>query len=119
MGSSPQVQPVSGWLNNGADTVVGKVASELPAISESLEPYDTYNNRLALSALTQIADPIRQAIAKYGRDRVAVIVGTSTSGTSDTEAALLEKAESGELPEHYHYSVHEANDLGGVCCSIF
>jgi len=118
-GSFPQVQPVSGWLNNGTDTVVGKVAGELPAIPESLKPYNTYNNRLALSALAQVAEPIRQAIAKYGRDRVAVIVGTSTSGTSDTEAALLENIKSGELPGHYHYSVHEANDLGEFVAAYF
>ena len=118
-GTHPQLQPVSDLLNSGADTVIGKVAGELPEIPENLQIYNAYNNRLALSALLQIADPIQQAINKYGRDRVAVIAGTSTSGTSDTEIALTENLESGQLPEHFDYSVHEANNLGEFIAAYF
>jgi len=111
-GKSPDMLPVSGWLNNGTDTVLGKVTSELPAIPDSLQRYDTFNNRLVLSTLIQIEEAVQRAIAKYGRDRVAVIAGTSGSGIADVEKAMMVHLETGALPEQYHYSIQEAGDVG-------
>ncbi|GAL02459.1 3-oxoacyl-[ACP] synthase FabV like [Photobacterium aphoticum] len=89
-GTSPDMQTVTDWLNNGAETVVGRVSAALPSLPEQLDPvrYNTRNNRLALSALNTMTPVIEQAIEKYGRDRIAVIVGTSTSGIADGETAL-------------------------------
>lgn len=116
---SPDMLPVSGWLNNGADTVVGKVVTELPVVPENLKPYSTINNRLALSALVQIADPVQRAVAKYGRDRVAVIVGTSISGVADGETALANYIDTGEFPEDYHYKVQEVGNLAEFVADYF
>ncbi|MCW8328969.1 beta-ketoacyl-[acyl-carrier-protein] synthase family protein [Photobacterium sp. SDRW27] len=118
-GKSPDMLPVSGWLNNGADTVVGKVTAELPAVPDRLKRHNTFNNRLALSALAQIEAPIERAIAKYGRDRVAVIVGTSTSGIADGETALATQIDSGALPEDYHYRVQEVGNIGEFVADYF
>ena len=73
----------------------------------TLREYATRNNQLALSALEQIKDSIEQAKSQFDADRIAVIIGTSTSGISDGEAAFKHKLVNGEFPEHYHYSKQE------------
>jgi 3-oxoacyl-[acyl-carrier-protein] synthase-1 len=104
-GSSMMLE--DGWLNDGKKTVVGKAEGELPSIPAHLSLFDTRNNQLVLSALQQIEPQIKEAKAKYGSDRIAVIVGTSTSGISDGEAALSEKLNSGIFPDDYHYRKQE------------
>ena len=56
-----------------------------PALSADAR---SHNNALLWQALAQIDDTIRAAIARYGAARVAVILGTSTSGGDDNRAAL-------------------------------
>ncbi|UPR33601.1 beta-ketoacyl-[acyl-carrier-protein] synthase family protein [Vibrio cyclitrophicus] len=98
---------VSDMLNDGKPTVVGKVADKLPEVPSDQAKYATRNNQLALSALNQIKDSIEQAKSQFGADRIAVVIGTSTSGISDGETALKHKLAHGEFPEHYHYSKQE------------
>ncbi|WP_286296238.1 beta-ketoacyl-[acyl-carrier-protein] synthase family protein [Vibrio apostichopi] len=98
---------VSDMLNDGKHTIVGKVVGELPAIPLDQAEYATRNNQLALSALNQINGSIEQAKSQFGADRIAVVIGTSTSGISDGEAAFKHKLAHGEFPEHYHYSKQE------------
>jgi 3-oxoacyl-[acyl-carrier-protein] synthase-1 len=118
-GFSPAMRVESGWLNDGGETVVGKVETELPLIDVCLVHKNTRNNRLALSALVQIEAQIKGAIKQYGAERVAVIVGTSTSGISDGEAALAVKKETKELPEDYHYQQQELGNLGEFVADYF
>ena len=118
-GKSPDMLSVTGWLNNGADTVIGKVKSELPMIPDSLRRYRSANNRLALSALLQIAGPVERAIAKYGRNRVAVVAGTSVSGIADGETALAVRMERGAFPEQYHYYQQETGNLAQFVADYF
>ncbi|MFA0113636.1 beta-ketoacyl-[acyl-carrier-protein] synthase family protein [Vibrio sp. 10N.261.46.E11] len=102
---------VSDMLNDGKPTVVGKVAGELPEIPSEQAEYATRNNQLALSAVNQIKDSIEQAKSQFGADRIAVVIGTSTSGISDGETAFKHKLEHGSFPEGFHYSKQE---LGNV-----
>ena len=112
-GISPDMQVVQGWLNDGSDTVIGKVSSPLPIIDNSDFPHqNTKNNRLALSALQQIEPEINAAIAQYGCDRIAVIVGTTTSGISDGEHALTIKKNTHQFSTDYHYYQQEPSNTG-------
>ncbi|CAK1925840.1 beta-ketoacyl-[acyl-carrier-protein] synthase family protein [Vibrio crassostreae] len=97
-------------LNDGKHTVVGQIAGELPPIHSDLTQYATRNNQLALSALHQIEDSIEQAKSQFGADRIAVVIGTSTSGISDGEAAFKQKLANSEFPADYHYSKQELGD---------
>ncbi|ULN64935.1 beta-ketoacyl-[acyl-carrier-protein] synthase family protein [Vibrio gigantis] len=103
----PNMIEASDMLNDGRHTVVGKIAGELPEIPPTLVKYSTRNNQLALSALKQIKDSIEQAKSQFGADRIAVVIGTSTSGISDGETALKHKLAHGDFPEDYHYSKQE------------
>ncbi|MFT6984728.1 MAG: 3-oxoacyl-[acyl-carrier-protein] synthase-1 [Psychromonas sp.] len=118
LGFSPDMCLQSGWLSDGV-SLVGKVKSQLPEIDPALEYKNTRNNRLALSALLQIEPQIAQAIKQYGADRIAVIVGTSTSGIADGETALSVKQQTGQFPDDYHYQQQELGDLGEFVSDYF
>ena len=67
--------------------------------------FDCRNNRLAQLALAQ--DGFRQAVArvkaKHGASRVAVLLGTSTSGILRTELAYRARDVEGRLPTGVNY----------------
>jgi len=109
----------SGWLNDGSKTVVGKIVTALPEIDGELAHYNTRNNRIALSALVQIKPDVEEVIQRYGADRVAVIVATSTSGISDGELAIAARLKSGEFPENFTYQQQEIANLGEFIADYF
>lgn len=90
------------------ETYVGEVAGvdDLP-VTERLAEFDCRNNRLAQLALDTdgFAPAVAAAREKYGARRVAVIVGTSTSGMLETEHAYrrLDPA-TGALPAGFRYA---------------
>lgn len=82
-GEAPGMQPRDSWLLSGKRCWVGEVQGELPTIPTELAAHNTRNNQLLLAALSQIRPAVEAAVAQYGRDRVAVILGTSTSGVDE------------------------------------
>jgi 3-oxoacyl-[acyl-carrier-protein] synthase I len=92
----------SGWLSD-RDVCVGRVQTPLPEIQEDLEIYNSRNNRLLLSALQEVDSDIKNAISSFGPDRIAVILGTSTSGIGDNEAGISHKVATGQFPPEFHY----------------
>lgn len=71
-------------------TAVGRVAGlEDFSLDHGLERFDCRNNRLAWLGLQQDGFMVAVAEAKqrYGADRLAVVMGTSTSGILETEHA--------------------------------
>ena len=80
---SPRIgQPLDCWIGrvDGLEDVV------LPA---ELAGWDCRNNRLAWLALQHdgIADALDAVVARHGAERIAVVVGTSTSSIGATEEA--------------------------------
>ncbi|WP_043887168.1 beta-ketoacyl-[acyl-carrier-protein] synthase family protein [Vibrio sp. 16] len=106
-------------LNTQRSTYVGRVAESLPPLPESLCTYNTRNNRLALSALMQIEPSVKRAIEQYGKQRVAVVVGTSTSGISDGEMAIAHKGQHDKFPDHFHYSQQELGNSSDFVARYF
>jgi 3-oxoacyl-[acyl-carrier-protein] synthase-1 len=106
-------------LNTHTSTVIGRVTEALPKIPQPLSKYATRNNQLALSALLQIKSSVENAIQQYGADRIAVIVGTSTSGISDGEIAYGQKIAQGAFPENYHYTKQELGDSAHFVADYF
>ncbi|MGZ8422543.1 MAG: beta-ketoacyl-[acyl-carrier-protein] synthase family protein [Nitrospira sp.] len=81
-------------------TWIGRVDGlEAEPITGDLAAFDCRNNRLALAGLRQ--DGFEQAVAvarqHYGADRIGVLIGTTTSGTLETELAYRRRTPSGEL----------------------
>lgn len=76
-------------------------------MTASMADYNCRNNRLAQLGLEQdgFADAVNAAADKYGRDRIGVFIGTSTSGILETELAFRERDPvTGALPAGLIYS---------------
>lgn len=88
-------------------TFIGEVEGvDEVAISADLAAFDCRNNRLAQLGLEQdgFDRAVRAAIGKYGRDRVGVFIGTSTSSILQTELAYRRRdPETGALPPDFVY----------------
>ncbi len=100
-----------GWLpqNNaqGDSARVGRARGTLVEVPAHLTTYDCRNNRLLLTALAQIEDVVEATLTRYGRARIGVVLGTSTSGIAEGEAAVVEHKRHGMLPAGYHYAQQE------------
>jgi 3-oxoacyl-[acyl-carrier-protein] synthase-1 len=89
-------------------TYIGRVAGiEDAPVRADLAPYDCRNNRLAQIGLEQddFAAAVAAARARHGADRIAVVIGTSTSGVLQTERAYQRRdPATGKLPADYRYA---------------
>jgi 3-oxoacyl-[acyl-carrier-protein] synthase-1 len=96
----------------------GVVVGELPEVPAALARYACRNNRLALAALEQIRAEVDAALARFGRARVGVVVGTSTSGVGDAEAAIALRHRTGQLGSAFKYDQLEFGGLGGFLSEV-
>ncbi len=114
-------------------TYVGEITTSLPEISPALELYQSRNARVALAGLNVAEDGLRTAIelakSRYGRHRIGVVIGTSTSGLYETESAYAVFLEQNEMPNDFHFLTRHAYqatarflqlelDLKGPCYAI-
>jgi 3-oxoacyl-[acyl-carrier-protein] synthase I len=90
---------------------VGVVAATLPQVPRRLSHFDCRNNRLTLAALSEIEDEIIKMAERLGPHRVAVVMGTSTSGIADGEVAVAQRITSGKWPSEFHTSCQEIGNL--------
>lgn len=90
---------------------VGEVSQTLPEVGHLPAAYRTRNNAMALAALAQIRPVVDEAIARYGADRVAVVLGTSTSGLPEGEAARAQFERDQTWPEGFTYAQQELGNL--------
>ena len=96
-----------GGLLTGRSTVVGRVEKPLQPLGPSFSEFDCRNNRLLASALDEIAPSVIAARNALGSDRIAVVMGTSTSGVAAGEDAIETLLQSGQFPQSFHYRKQE------------
>jgi len=109
-GSQAGIRLKAGYLPD-QDVHVGVVDADLPELGPEWAPDDSRNNALFLRALQQIEPAILQAKEQYGADRIAVIVGTSTSGLSDSEPAIRQKMTGDEFPPDFDYARQDPGSI--------
>jgi len=98
------------------DTFIGRVEGvEDAPITGDLAAFDCRNNRLAQMGLHAdgFGGSVAGAIDRYGADRVALIVGTSTSGVREGERAFARREPgTGALPADFHFAeTHDHHSL--------
>jgi 3-oxoacyl-[acyl-carrier-protein] synthase-1 len=71
---------------------------------------DSRCNRIADHLLAELGPAIARQIDAAGAARVAVVVGTSTSGVREGEAAMRARLHDGAWPKDFRYSVQELGD---------
>ena len=86
---------------------LGQVTVELPCMDAWPIKQRSRNNQLALLALAQIRPAVDAAIARFGSDRVGIVIGTSTSGVAGTETAMLQYVIDQTFPDDFHYAQQE------------
>ena len=126
-GDSSGMQAQTGWVAERALTV-GAVPGDLPELPYLPGHTPSRNNQLLLAAALEIEPELRAAISRFGAERIAVVLGTSTSGIEEASQSIAEYLKQGELPEHYHYAQQELAEpanflsdwlgLSGPCFSI-
>ena len=91
----------------GHSLALGRVVAPLPSLDHHPVQLRGRNNALLRAAYLQIHDRVQQAIDRYGPSRVAVVVGTSTSGIGEAEKAMAHWRAQGEWPASFHYVQQE------------
>jgi 3-oxoacyl-[acyl-carrier-protein] synthase-1 len=90
------------------DTFIGRVPGvEDAPVAPALAQFECRNNRLAQMALETdgFAAAVAAAAGRYGPERIAVIMGSSTSGVGEGEAAYRDRdPESGALPPGFDFA---------------
>ena len=105
--------PLACWIGR----VEGVEAAALP---DELADWDCRNNRLAWLGLQQddFLDRVRVARARYGGNRIALLLGTSTASIGATEEAYRRLDSSGRIPEDLRRpSIHAPHSLSGFVAS--
>jgi 3-oxoacyl-[acyl-carrier-protein] synthase I len=100
------------------DTYVGEVPGvDEESLPRELRRFDCRNNRLAQLGLRQdgFIDAVEESIGRWGRRRIGLILGTSTSGILATEVAYRHRdPATGGLPPDLDYAAtHNSYSLGG------
>jgi 3-oxoacyl-[acyl-carrier-protein] synthase-1 len=88
------------------ETWIGRVPGvEEVRLRTGLERFDCRNNRLAQMALETdgFAEAVRAAAGRHGPERIAVVLGTSTSGILSSEHAYRQRDPAGALPPGFDY----------------
>ena len=89
-------------------TACGLLPDALDPLPPRLHPFDSRLCRIALLALEGVRPSVEAAVRRHGRERVALLVGTSTGGIRETEAAHGAWAASGRLPAGYDFDRQHA-----------
>ena len=126
-GDSSGMQAQTGWVAERALTV-GAVPGDLPELPDLPGHPPSRNNQLLLAAALEIEPELRAAISHFGTERIAVVLGTSTSGIEEASQNIAHYLKQGELPAHYGYAQQELAEpanflsdwlgLSGPCFSI-
>ena len=88
-------------------TALGVVGAELPTLDRLPVELRGRNNALLSIALAPLRDAVAEAVDRHGADRVAVVLGSSTSGVGESEAAHRHFAAHGDWPAGFHYRQQE------------
>lgn len=105
-GISPGMRPTERY-SPGRELMLGMVDTPVPDLSHLPLPLRSRNNGLLALALQQIRPQIEARLAGTDRARIAVIIGTSTSGIAECESAVKLQMQTGQFPDHYHYGQQE------------
>ena len=91
----------------GRPLALGAFDGALPTLDAYPQTLRSRNNALLLLALMEIRAQVDRAIALHGAARIAVVIGTSTSGIAESEAAQRHLHMHGRWPDAFHYAQQE------------
>ncbi|MCL2524615.1 MAG: beta-ketoacyl-ACP synthase [Betaproteobacteria bacterium] len=105
-GVSPGMRQ-SDTYSPGRVLTLGHAETKLPSLDGFPVPQRSRNNALLLAAFAQIEPSFRELAHDIPVHRIAVILGTSTTGIAESETAIRCHHQTGHFPEGFHYSQQE------------
>ena len=102
-GAGPGMAASEAWTP-GRSFTVGQVRADLPSLEGFPAAHRTRNNSLAWHTSRQIGPEVQRAVSEFGAVRVGVVVGTTTSGIAEAEAAFQTLHDHGALPPAFAYA---------------
>jgi 3-oxoacyl-[acyl-carrier-protein] synthase-1 len=96
----------AGWVPQRT-LPVGAVMGKLATLPADMSHHHSRNNQLLLEATLQIRPDIDSAIQTYGRHRIGVVLGTSTSGIDEASQGLAHYLREKQFPAEYDYQQQE------------
>lgn len=118
-------------LLNRRGTYLARVHADLAKCGQRIQglglaAHDSRNNRLLLKALLQIMPELNWACGRFGRGRIAIVMGSSTSGLDEADREV--SALNFPMGNAWHYAMQELGDparflrkylgLGNPCFTI-
>ena len=95
---------------------VGEYREKLiEVVPEQLQHADSRNLRFALTALQKIETKLKAYIAQFEKHRLAIVLGTSTSGISSNEPLIQKHLMSHSAQQQI---VHQKQEMGSLAKSI-
>jgi 3-oxoacyl-[acyl-carrier-protein] synthase-1 len=113
-GRAPGVVRRHDLLVGGQGVYVAEVQGALPVVPRHLAPWASRDTALVIAALEEIRPELDAALARYGPGRIAVVMGTSTSGLAEGERALEHARATGALPADFDFRQQELGSTGEV-----
>ncbi len=86
---------------------LGCVRTELPSLAALPDRQRSRNNALLLAALEPLRTQVQAAVDRFGRSRVAVVLGVSTAGLDEGVAAVRQVHAGFGWPPRYDYALQE------------
>lgn len=94
-------------LSDGQTVPVFAVAAHFD-VPSSLAAFDCRNNQLAFGCYEQIQSSVNKICSTIQKERIGVVVGSSTSGLDASEAAFMHLRKERKLPLHYQFETQHA-----------
>lgn len=107
------------WLVDGGAIFVGQVKDGLPSVAPRLSVFASRNLAMLITAVEEIREDIENAISCYGAERVAVVMGSSTSGIAEGEAAVRFAQSHGGLPDGFDIRKQELGSASEALAQYF
>lgn len=94
----------------------GRVTESLPTLPSDMLSHRSRCAELLFAALAPLRPALEQARTRYGADRVAVVLGSSTGGIDATERALAHERATGKMPDDFVFE--EAHVYNALVCLV-
>lgn len=104
--TAPPKLHVTAQLVDGRTTTIGPLGFEISART----PARTRSNRLVGHLLDSLRPAIEQRLAAHGAERLGVVIGTSTAGMFEGEAAIAARKRDGAWGSDFSFRDQELSD---------
>lgn len=108
-GSHELLTKRSDLLINEQTSYFGCIKKEDINIS-SFTDHDSLNNRVLIQNLKKLEPFLSEFLSKFNKDRVGIVLGTSTSGLEETQIELANFKETGVHSDKFKFQMQEFGD---------